>query len=60
MTKDFKILDRPKIKRKNGMVITYIGMWVTGFGFFDVRFPKETTRELTKEEIKQIDMSEVK
>lgn len=29
----------------------YIGMWVEGFGFFDVKFPKETTRELTKEEI---------
>jgi hypothetical protein len=29
----------------------YIGMWVTGFGFFDVKFPKETTRELTQEEV---------
>jgi hypothetical protein len=29
---------------------TFIGMWVTGFGFFDVRFPKETTRELTPDE----------
>lgn len=29
----------------------YYGMWVMGFGFFDVRFPKETTRELTQEEI---------
>lgn len=29
----------------------YIGMWVTGFGFFGVKFPKETTRELTQEEI---------
>lgn len=31
----------------------YIGMWVTGFGFFDVKFPKETTKELTKDEIEQ-------
>lgn len=31
----------------------FYGMWVTGYGFFDVKFPKETTRELTKEEIKQ-------
>ena len=31
----------------------YIGMWVTGFGFFDVKFPKETTRELTPEETKK-------
>lgn len=29
----------------------YIGSWVTGFGFFNVKFPKETTRELTPEEI---------
>lgn len=31
----------------------YLGSWVTGFGFFDVKFPKETTRELTKEEVEQ-------
>ena len=29
----------------------YIGNWVTGFGFFDVKFPKKTTRSLTPEEI---------
>jgi len=29
----------------------FYGMWVTGLGFFDVMFPKDTTRELTKEEI---------
>ena len=28
----------------------YIGEWVTGFGFMEVRFPKETTRELTEDE----------
>lgn len=28
----------------------WIGMWVTGFGFGDVKFPKSTTRELTNEE----------
>ena len=28
----------------------YIGNWVTGFGFFNVKFPKSTTRELTDEE----------
>ena len=28
----------------------YIGMWVTGFGFFDVKFPKDTTRSLTEQE----------
>jgi hypothetical protein len=28
----------------------YIGRWVTGFGFINVRFPKETSRELTDEE----------
>lgn len=30
----------------------WIGMWVTGFGFADVKFPKTTTRELSQEEIK--------
>jgi hypothetical protein len=29
----------------------YIGSWVTGMGFIDVKFPKATTRELTQEEI---------
>ena len=29
----------------------YRGMWVLGLGFFGVKFPKETTRELTQEEI---------
>lgn len=28
----------------------FIGSWVEGFGFFDVKFSKETTRELTQEE----------
>lgn len=28
-----------------------IGNWLTGFGYFDVMFPKETTRVLTQEEI---------
>ena len=29
----------------------YYGNWVFGYGFIDVRFPKETTRDLTPEEI---------
>lgn len=29
----------------------YIGSWVEGMGFIEVKFPKETTRPLTKEEI---------
>lgn len=29
----------------------YYGSWVTGFGFFNVRFPKETTLELTEQEM---------
>lgn len=28
----------------------YVGNWVTGFGFINVKFPKNTTRELTEEE----------
>jgi hypothetical protein len=31
----------------------YIGNWIYGFGFIDVKFPKETTRELTAEEIEK-------
>ena len=31
----------------------YIGNWVTGLGFFDVKFPKDTTRPLTPEEIEK-------
>lgn len=31
----------------------YIGNWITGFGFINVKFPKETTRDLTPEEIEE-------
>lgn len=31
----------------------YYGLWVSGFGFFDVVFPKSTTRELTPNEINE-------
>lgn len=31
----------------------YTGAWVTGYGFINVRFPKETTRPLTQEEVEQ-------
>lgn len=30
----------------------YIGNWVTGLGFINVKFPKATTRELTPDEVK--------
>ena len=29
----------------------YVGMWVTGLGFFNIMFPKATTRELTPDEV---------
>lgn len=29
----------------------YIGAWQTGYGFVEVRFPKATTRNLTRREI---------
>lgn len=32
----------------------YIGAWVTGIGFFDVKFPKKTTRALTESEIEEL------
>lgn len=28
----------------------YIGRWLEGYGFYNVRFPKSTTREMTPEE----------
>lgn len=31
----------------------WIGSWMTGFGFINVRFPKETTRDLTDEEVEK-------
>lgn len=31
----------------------WVGMWVEGFGYFNVLFPKETSRELTKDEIEK-------
>lgn len=31
----------------------FIGEWVEGIGFVEVRFPKETTRDLTPEEIEK-------
>lgn len=30
----------------------YIGSWIEGFGFFNVVYPKNTTRELTQQELK--------
>lgn len=33
----------------------YIGYWVNSFGFINVEFPKDTTRELTQEEIDRWD-----
>lgn len=31
----------------------WVGMWTTGYGFFNVLFPKETSRELTEEEVEK-------
>ena len=30
----------------------WVGSWVTGMGFFNVCFPKDTTRELNEKEVK--------
>src|SRR4030095_9111600 len=38
----------------------YVGAWVTGFGFINVRFPKETTRDLTEAEIRLYDGKRVR
>lgn len=37
----------------------YIGAWVAGFGYLNVRFPKSTTRELTAEERERFDGSQL-
>lgn len=31
----------------------YIGEWVTGYGFVEVKFPKETTKELSPQDIEK-------
>jgi len=33
----------------------YRGNWAEGYGFYNVKFPKETTRELTDEEREYIE-----
>ena len=30
----------------------YVGSWITGYGFFNVCFPKATSRKLTPKEVK--------
>ena len=39
------------IERQEGD--NYIGYWIFGLGFSEVRFPVETTRHLTQEEIEK-------
>lgn len=46
--------DRPDICRiDEADDWNYFGAWVSGLGFFNVAFPKETTRELTDEEFER-------
>jgi len=48
--------DVPDLCRVNSETSThYIGSWIEGYGFVNVKFPKETTRELTEEEIERYD-----
>lgn len=35
----------------------WVGMWVFGYGYIDVIFPKETSRELTDEEVEKYNNS---
>ncbi len=37
----------------------YIGSWCTGYGFFNVCFPKKTSRALTDEEVEKYNKSYV-
>lgn len=32
----------------------WVGMWTTGFGFLNILFPKETSREVKKKKLKNI------
>jgi hypothetical protein len=41
------------IEREDGA--DYIGHWVSGFGFVEVKFPKVSTRDLTDDEIEFYD-----
>ena len=44
-----KTPDLCRIAREDGD--DWIGSWVDGYGFVEVRFPKATTRDLTAEEV---------
>jgi len=46
------------VQKESGDV--YIGAWITGFGFVEVKFPKETTRSLTNEEIEYYNKKSVR
>ena len=37
----------------------YVGAWMTGFGFVEVRFPKDTTRDITPAEQAWLDQHQV-
>ena len=46
--------DEPDLFRASGETEDYyIGMWTTGFGFFNVCFPKNTSRKLTNKEVEK-------
>jgi hypothetical protein len=46
--------DEPGLFRAQGETEdSWLGSWVTGYGFMSVLFPKETSRELTKEEVEK-------
>jgi hypothetical protein len=48
--------DTPELCVVNGETDEYyIGMFVYGMGYFDIRFSKKTTRDLTEAEIKEYD-----
>ena len=56
-TKAFHQLEELSRKERGICIINnkddknYIGMLVTGFGFFNIKFPKSFIRELTPEEV---------
>lgn len=38
----------------------YYGAWIEGYGFINVKFPKKTTRDLTKDEIEDYNKTSIR
>lgn len=65
-TKAFHLLgdisrEEPELCSVNAQTDEYwVGSWVEGYGFFNVLFPRDTTRELTLDEIEKFNNSYIR